>query len=118
MKSAKEYQKLHLDLTNITQMAAYRELCKVDSKIASSVNTLAISQFNIDEMFLKILAKFVVNIKGDQELLAKGIRELFHFIFNAGENLASLAHERAFAMLVMAYFQGDLDQLFSENVRK
>lgn len=35
-------------------------------------------------MFLKTLSKFIVNVKEDKELLAKGITELFHFIFNAG----------------------------------
>lgn len=42
-------------------------------------------------MFLKTLAKFLGNLLDDKDLIGKGLTELFHFIFNAGENLASQA---------------------------
>jgi len=47
--------------------------------------------------------------------LGKCLADLFHYIFNAGENLASMAQERAFAMIAMAYFDGDLDRLFKQE---
>lgn len=111
MKSAREYHKLHLELTNITQLAGYREFSKSGSKVPLSPSILP--QFNVDEMFVKTLAKFLSNILDDKDLIAKGLTELFHFIFNAGENLVSQAQERAFAMLVLAYLDGDLNKLLS-----
>lgn len=69
-------------MTNITQLAAYRELSKAGSKIPLTPNI--VPQFNIDEMFLKTLVKFIGNMQEDKDLLAKGLTELFHFIFNAG----------------------------------
>ena len=68
-------------------------------------------------MFLKAFSKFVCNVRDDKQIVKKCLVELFHYIFNAGENYSSLAQERAFAMLTLAYLDGDLDQLFNNNVR-
>lgn len=81
MKSAKEYHRLHLEITNITQLAGYREFSKAGR---TALPTKILGRFNADEMFLKTLSKLVTNIIDDKELIAKGLTELFHYIFNAG----------------------------------
>jgi len=56
MKSAKEYEMLHLIKTNVADLAGYREYSSVAFK---AKNKYLLANFNIDEMFIKILAKFV-----------------------------------------------------------
>jgi hypothetical protein len=101
MKSAREYHKVHLELATVAQLAAYREITKASEPLPFGEGY--IPMFNVDEMFLKTFYRFVANIREEKKLICKCLAELFHYIFNAGENLASMAQERAFAMLVMAY---------------
>jgi hypothetical protein len=49
--------------------------------------------------------------------LIKAIQDLFHYIVNAKQNYSSLAQERAFAILTLAYFQGDITHLANQNRR-
>lgn len=60
MKSAKDYHKLHLTLTNVTNLALYRELCKPGNKLPIRPDFLP--QYNVDEMFIKSFAKFTASI--------------------------------------------------------
>ena len=90
-------------------MAAYREISKNKEPLPFDKNIAAI--FNVDEMFLKTLYKFVRSAREEKQILGKCLAELFHYIFNTGENLASMAQERAFAMITLAYLDGNLDKL-------
>ena len=112
MKSAQEYHKMHLKLTNVAEMALYRDVTKVSQNVLNEEDGYY-GLFNADEMFLKAFCKFVANTREDKALMKKCIVELFHYIFNAGENYASMAQERAFAMVTLAYLDGDLNKLFN-----
>ena len=40
------------------------------------------ADFNVDEMFIKMFAKFIKNLKDEKEVLIKSIQEMFHYIVN------------------------------------
>ena len=100
---------------SVAQMAAYREVSKNQEPLPFDRNIAAI--FNVDEMFLKILYKFVKSAREEKQILGKCLAELFHYIFNIGENLASMAQERAFAMIALAYLDGNLDSLLEPETQ-
>lgn len=116
MKSNKEYHVMHMQLGSVAQMAGYREVTKANPTFAIAKELVPL--FNVDEMFIKTFNKFVTNVKQEKDIIGKCMTELFHYIFNAGENYASMAQERAFAMLTMAYLEGDLNKLFDAGMRQ
>lgn len=63
MKSAKEYEMLHLMKTNVADLAGYREYSTVANK---AKNRYLLASFNVDEMFIKMFAKFIKNIKDEK----------------------------------------------------
>jgi hypothetical protein len=79
MKSAKEYEMLHLMKCNVADLAGYREYSTVGYK---HKNKYLLTNFNVDEMFIKLFAKFVKNVKDEKKVLMKGIQDMFHYIIN------------------------------------
>ena len=98
-----EYQRLHFALTNISDMAFYR-------KHTLLKNGMPMIR-DMDEFFLKTLGMYLRNVVEHKELLEKALANLFEFIAEDDEYSISLAQERAFAMIALAYFEGDLSPL-------
>ncbi len=66
---------------------------------------------------LKIYGEMLKIIINEKTLLEKIMRELIEYVLGFINNTYSLVHERAFAMTVVAYLQGDISVLSVGNFR-
>lgn len=82
-------------------------------RLFSSINEKQI--FFLDEYYLKTLGSNMQYILTRKDLIVRNMKELFNFVLPWKEMSCSLAQERAFAMFVMAYLEGDLMKLHKEE---